>query len=57
VNGISLTVVEVINDLISLVLIPHTLLVTTLGRKSKGAVVNIESDIIGKYILSNLPKN
>ena len=57
VNGTSLTVVDVTNNMFSVVLIPHTLAMTTLGQKSKGDVVNIESDIIGKYVLNSLPKN
>jgi riboflavin synthase len=35
-------------------LIPHTLDVTTLGRKREGAKVNLETDILGKYILRYL---
>ena len=57
INGTSLTVVDVVNDSVSLVLIPHTLAVTTLGRKSIGDVVNVETDIIAKYVSNNLPKN
>jgi riboflavin synthase len=57
VNGTSLTVVDVTPCTVSVVLIPHTLAVTTLRRKSIGDVVNIESDIIGKYVSNRLPKN
>jgi riboflavin synthase len=57
VNGTSLTVVDITNSMISVVLIPHTLAITTLGQKCRGDVVNIESDIIGKYVSNNLPKN
>jgi riboflavin synthase len=38
-------------------LIPHTLKTTTLGIKSIGDPVNIELDIVGKYISKLLPKN
>jgi riboflavin synthase len=57
VNGTSLTVVDVTTSTVSVVLIPHTLATTTLGTKTTGDVVNIESDIIGKYVSSRLPKN
>jgi riboflavin synthase len=57
VDGVSLTLVDVENDRISVSLIPHTLDVTTLGLKSKGDKVNIEFDILGKYVSSNLPKS
>jgi riboflavin synthase len=57
VNGTSLTVVDITNSMISVVLIPHTLAITTLGQKFRGDVVNIESDILGKYVLNSLPKN
>jgi riboflavin synthase len=56
IDGISLTVVDMIHDKISLALIPHTLAHTTLGRKSKGNCVNIETDLLGKYITKELPK-
>ena len=51
VDGISLTVVD-INDhnRFSVSLIPHTMDITTLGTKRKGDKVNIETDILGKYI-------
>jgi riboflavin synthase len=50
VDGISLTVVEANCDGFSVALIPHTLTVTTLGFKPVGATVNLESDILAKYI-------
>ncbi|HYY49567.1 MAG TPA: riboflavin synthase [Nitrososphaeraceae archaeon] len=56
VNGTSLTVVDITAHSFSVVLIPHTALLTTLGRKSAGDVVNIESDIISKYVSKVLPK-
>jgi riboflavin synthase len=56
VDGVSLTLVDVEGDRVSLSLIPHTLSVTTLGSRRKGDRVNIETDILGKYVASNLPK-
>ena len=57
IDGISLTVVDVTGLLFSITLIPHTLKNTTLGIKSIGDPVNIEFDIVGKYISKLLPKN
>jgi riboflavin synthase len=56
IDGISLTVVNVKYDRISIALIPHTLTNTTLGSKSKGNRVNIEIDIISRYVSSILLK-
>ncbi len=50
VDGISLTVVDIQRDLFKVVIIPHTARVTTIGYKSVGDTVNIETDIIGKYV-------
>jgi len=50
VDGISLTVVEVAGGQFSVSLIPHTARNTTLGHKKIGHTVNLESDIIGKYV-------
>lgn len=50
VDGISLTVVNVERDRFSVALIPHTLSVTTLGTRGVGDPVNIETDILGKYV-------
>ena len=50
VDGISLTLVEVKADRFSVALIPHTLAVTTLGFKTVGASVNLETDLIAKYV-------
>ena len=49
IDGISLTVVDVLKDRISVALIPHTLAVTTLGVKNKNSKVNVEIDLLGKY--------
>ena len=50
VDGVSLTVVEAGADHFSVALIPHTLAETTLGRLQPGDRVNIETDILGKYV-------
>jgi riboflavin synthase len=50
VDGVSLTLVEVAADRFSVALIPHTLENTTLGLKPVGAAVNLETDIVGKYL-------
>ncbi len=52
VDGISLTIGEVSKNLFKIYLIPHTLKVTTLGEKRAGDHVNIETDLLAKYILS-----
>lgn len=49
-DGISLTVVESGRSSFSVSLIPHTAEVTTFGKKQAGDFVNIENDIIGKYV-------
>ncbi|MBP2644811.1 MAG: riboflavin synthase, alpha subunit [Firmicutes bacterium] len=50
IDGISLTVVELDEDWFSVSLIPHTAAGTTLGSKTTGDPVNLETDIVGKYI-------
>lgn len=50
IDGVSLTLVEVQYDRFSVALIPHTLAVTTLGRLSVGDPVNIETDLLAKYV-------
>jgi riboflavin synthase len=54
VDGVSLTLVDIDGDSVSISLIPHTLKMTTLGARSKGDRVNIETDILGKYVTHNL---
>ena len=56
VDGVSLTLVGVEGNRVSVSLIPHTLKVTTLGMKLRGDRVNIETDILGKYVINNLRK-
>jgi len=50
VDGISLTVTAVDSDTFDVAVIPHTLAVTTLGHKDTGAPVNIEVDLMAKYV-------
>lgn len=52
VDGISLTIVDKIKNKFSVSIIPHTMKVTNLGLKKIGDKVNIETDVLGKYILS-----
>jgi len=55
VDGVSLTVTDVDAAGFGLALIPHTLAVTTLGIKAVGAPVNLEVDLIAKYVERLLP--
>ena len=50
VDGISLTVNEVRSETFSLAVIPHTLAKTTLEERKIGDQVNIETDLLGKYV-------
>jgi len=50
VDGISLTVVSVEPESFTVSLIPTTLAMTTLGHKDVGALVNLEVDVIAKYV-------
>jgi riboflavin synthase len=50
VDGVSLTLVDVEQERFSVALIPHTLKVTTLGLRQVGDRVNIETDVLAKYV-------
>jgi len=50
VDGVSLTINGVTGRTFSVMIIPHTAKVTTLGIKQIGETVNLESDLIGKYV-------
>ncbi|MGN1313784.1 MAG: riboflavin synthase [Lachnospiraceae bacterium] len=50
INGISLTVAGVTNRTFSISAIPHTVKMTTLSETGEGDMVNLETDIIGKYV-------
>lgn len=54
VDGTSLTIFEVTDTFITISLIPHTYEQTVLGYKKPGDVVNIETDLIGKYVKKHL---
>ena len=49
-DGISLTVAEVAGDILAVWLIPHTIEVTNLREKRPGDLVNLEFDLLGKYV-------
>jgi riboflavin synthase len=50
VDGVSLTVVDIHDDVFTVAVIPHTADVTTLGRLIPGQRVNLEADVIAKYV-------
>ena len=52
IDGISLTVVEKLKNTFSVSIIPHTMKITNLELKKIGDKVNIETDVLGKFILS-----
>jgi riboflavin synthase alpha subunit len=56
VEGVSLTVVEPDPSSFAVALIPHTLAVTTLGAARTGALVNLELDVLGKYVFRYLER-
>lgn len=56
-DGVSLTVVDVLSDGFTIVIIPHTAKLTTIGFKGIGDTVNLESDILGKYVAKFLNKD
>lgn len=54
VDGVSLTLVDVTDETFSVALIPHTLQHTTLGELQPGDVVNLETDLLAKYVQQQL---
>lgn len=56
VDGISFTIVDVSSVAFSIALVPHTLAVTTFKNKKIGDKVNIEVDILSKYVAKLLPR-
>ncbi|MBE3068492.1 MAG: riboflavin synthase, partial [Chloroflexi bacterium] len=54
VDGISLTVARLAGDKFSVSLIPHTVKMTTLGHNKIGYTVNLEADVVGKYVAKML---
>nr|WP_084053736.1 riboflavin synthase [Desulfonispora thiosulfatigenes] len=60
IDGTSLTIVDVKDNYFTVSLIPHTVDVTILGSKRKGSQVNLEVDMMGKYVekfINNMKKN
>ncbi len=51
IDGISLTVTDVSDTVFGVAIIPHTLAQTTLDRAQRGRMVNIETDILAKYVM------
>ena len=50
VDGVSLTIAELTPDAFAVALVPHTLAVTTFGRLAPGEAVNLEVDVLAKYV-------
>lgn len=50
VDGISLTIQDILEHSVTTAVIPHTARATTLGRKKKGDLVNLEADVIAKHL-------
>jgi riboflavin synthase len=50
VDGVSLTVVDVLDDGFTVAVIPHTMAATTLGQRRRGDRVNLEVDVTVKYV-------
>jgi riboflavin synthase len=56
VDGVSLTVAELAGDAFAVALVPHTLTATTLSDLEPGQVVNLEADVLAKYVERLLPR-
>ena len=56
VDGVSLTVASITKSVFSVALIPHTMKHTTLDQLKPGTAVNLEADVIGKYVAKYLGK-
>jgi riboflavin synthase len=56
VSGVALTVAGLTGDAFDVALVPHTLAMTTLGALTLGDEVNLEADVIGKYVERLLPR-
>jgi riboflavin synthase len=56
VDGVSLTLVDVDTNRFSVALIPHTLTITTLGGRKIGDRVNVETDVLAKYVQAQLTR-
>jgi riboflavin synthase len=59
IDGVSLTVTEIEHDRFATVVVPHTRAVTTLGERRPGDMVNLEADMLARYVarqLASLPR-
>ncbi|MDD5773230.1 MAG: riboflavin synthase [bacterium] len=56
VDGVSLTIAKLTNEYFDISLIPHTIEMTNLGMREKGDVLNLEADILAKYVQKILSK-
>jgi riboflavin synthase len=56
VDGVSLTVAELADDAFAVALVPHTLAATTLSDLRPGQAVNLEADVLAKYVERLLPR-
>jgi riboflavin synthase len=56
IDGVSLTVVSTSDDAFDVALIPHTLAETNLGDRASGHRVNLEADVLGKYVVRYLER-
>jgi riboflavin synthase len=57
VDGVALTLTEVTGETFEVALVPHTLEVTTLGSLQSGDAVNLEVDVLAKYVEKLLPRD
>ena len=57
IDGVSLTIAAVDDDEITVALIPHTLAVTTLGLAAPGCRLNVEADVIARYVERSMERS
>ena len=57
IDGVSLTIATVVDDEITVALIPHTLAVTTLGLAAPGRRLNVEADVIARYVERSMERS
>jgi riboflavin synthase len=57
IDGVSLTIAAVDDDEITVALIPHTLVVTTLGLAAPGRRLNVEADVIARYVERSMERS
>lgn len=56
-DGVALTVAKLEQKMCTIALIPHTLAVTTLGELQEGSVLNVETDVLGRYVAAMLHRS